>query len=194
MTQLEKFFKNLKASFFASAAIYLVTGMLLMIFPEQIAKVACYLFGGLFVKFFSCRSVSSLFSITLVSGIIIAAIGIFLMFKQDVVYSVIPFIFGIVAIIDGLINIQRAVMLARNHFPMWWLSLLFAVVAIVLGLIMAIRPFETAMFAFRFIGICFVFNGVMDMWGTYSFNKFVKDTKDDYVIEAKTEEKNGENK
>ena len=132
MTQLEKFFKNLKASFFASAAIYLVTGMLLMIFPEQIAKVACYLFGGLFVlagiylviKFFSCRSVSSLFSITLVSGIIIAAIGIFLMFKQDVVYSVIPFIFGIVAIIDGLINIQRAVMLARNHFPMWWLSLL----------------------------------------------------------------------
>ena len=133
MTQLEKFFKNLKASFFASAAIYLVTGMLLMIFPEQIAKVACYLFGGLFVlagiylviKFFSCRSVSSLFSITLVSGIIIAAIGIFLMFKQDVVYSVIPFIFGIVAIIDGLINIQRAVMLARNHFPMWWLSLLF---------------------------------------------------------------------
>ena len=49
MTQLEKFFKNLKASFFASAAIYLVTGMLLMIFPEQIAKVACYLFGGLFV-------------------------------------------------------------------------------------------------------------------------------------------------
>lgn len=50
------------------------------------------------------------------------------------------------------------------------------------------------MFAFRFIGICFVFNGVMDMWGTYSFNKFVKDTKDDYVIEAKTEEKNGENK
>ena len=167
MTQLEKFFKNLKASFFASAAIYLVTGMLLMIFPEQIAKVACYLFGGLFVlagiylviKFFSCRSVSSLFSITLVSGIIIAAIGIFLMFKQDVVYSVIPFIFGIVAIIDGLINIQRAVMLARNHFPMWWLSLLFAVVAIVLGLIMAIRPFETAMFAFRFIGICFVFNG-----------------------------------
>ena len=191
MTQLEKFFKNLKASFFASAAIYLVTGMLLMIFPEQIAKVACYLFGGLFVlagiylviKFFSCRSVSSLFSITLVSGIIIAAIGIFLMFKQDVVYSVIPFIFGIVAI-----------MLARNHFPMWWLSLLFAVVAIVLGLIMAIRPFETAMFAFRFIGICFVFNGVMDMWGTYSFNKFVKDTKDDYVIEAKTEEKNGENK
>ena len=170
MTQLEKFFKNLKASFFASAAIYLVTGMLLMIFPEQIAKVACYLFGGLFVlagiylviKFFSCRSVSSLFSITLVSGIIIAAIGIFLMFKQDVVYSVIPFIFGIVAIIDGLI--------------------------------MAIRPFETAMFAFRFIGICFVFNGVMDMWGTYSFNKFVKDTKDDYVIEAKTEEKNGENK
>ena len=47
MTQLEKFFKNLKASFFASAAIYLVTGMLLMIFPEQIAKVACYLFGGL---------------------------------------------------------------------------------------------------------------------------------------------------
>ena len=64
MTQLEKFFKNLKASFFASAAIYLVTGMLLMIFPEQIAKVACYLFGGLFVlagiylviKFFSCRS------------------------------------------------------------------------------------------------------------------------------------------
>lgn len=77
---------------------------------------------------------------------------------------------------------------------MWWLSLLFAVVAIVLGLIMAIRPFETAMFAFRFIGICFVFNGVMDMWGTYSFNKFVKDTKDDYVIEAKTEDKNGENK
>ena len=90
MTQLEKFFKNLKASFFASAAIYLVTGMLLMIFPEQIAKVACYLFGGLFVlagiylviKFFSCRSVSSLFSITLVSGIIIAAIGIFLMFNS----------------------------------------------------------------------------------------------------------------
>ena len=173
-----------------------------MIFPEQIAKVACYLFGGLFVlagiylviKFFSCRSVSSLFSITLVSGIIIAAIGIFLMFKQDVVYSVIPFIFGIVDIIDGLINIQRAVMLARNRFPMWWLSLLFAVVAIVLGLIMTIRPFGTAIFAFRFIGICFVFNGVMDMWGTYSFNKFVKDTKDDYVIEAKTEDKNGENK
>lgn len=56
------------------------------------------------------------------------------------------------------------------------------------------KTFETAMFAFRFIGICFVFNGVMDMWGTYSFNKFVKDTKDDYVIEAKTEDKNGENK
>lgn len=55
MTQLEKFFKNLKASFFASAAIYLVTGMLLMIFPEQIAKwhvifSAVFLFLRVFIS------------------------------------------------------------------------------------------------------------------------------------------------
>lgn len=122
----------------------------------------------LVIKFFSCRSVSSLFSITLVSGIIIAAIGIFLMFKQNVVYSVIPFIFGIVAIIDGLINIQRAVMLARNHFPMWWLSLLFAVVAIVLGLIMAIRPFETAMFAFPALSVSALFSTVLWICGAHT--------------------------
>lgn len=205
MSSIAKVLENLKRGFIASAAVSLALGIIMIIFPEAVGAVICYLLGGLLavagialiVKFFSCRDITSAFSVTLIGGIIIAIVGLYIIFKHETVLAIVPFVFGILAIIDGLINVQRSILLSKSGFKIWWLSLVFSVIAIILGIVMVLNPFTTAMLAFRFIGICLVFNGIMDLWGTVSFNKFIKfndgSKNADYVIENKNK-KDGENR
>lgn len=205
MSGIAKVISNLKKSFIITAVVSIALGIILIIFPETVGAVICYILGGLLtvggfyliIKFFSCRDITSVFSATLIGGIIIAVVGIYIIFKHETVLSIVPFLFGILAVIDGLINVQRSILLSKSGFRVWWVSLIFSAVAIILGIIMALNPFSTAILVFRFIGICLVFNGIMDLWGTFSFNKFIKfdngKTSADYVIENKNN-KNGENK
>lgn len=192
MSKISSFLASLKANFITASVIFILLGVILIIFPGQVANIACYVLGALLIaagvlliiKFFSLKGVSSFFSITLVCGIIFSAIGLFMIIRSDLVIAFIPFIFGIVAIIDGIIGIQRAILLAKANFKIWWLALIFSIVVSVLGIIMAVNPFESGLFVFRFIGICLVFNGLIDIWGILSFSKFFKSVKpEDYTIE-----------
>ncbi len=192
MTRLTQFFERLKADFIATSAAYLVLGLILVIFPAQVASVACYILGALLIaagivfiiKFFSCRGISSLFSLTLIGGIVLTAIGIFIITRSEIIIQIVPFIFGIIAIIDGIIALQRSLILAKVGFPFWWLSLVLSVITVALGIVVAINPFESGILAFRFIGVCLIFAGIADLWGITSLSKKIKMTKEaDYVIE-----------
>lgn len=208
MSGIAKVIDNLKKSFIITAVITIILGIILVIFPEAVGAVICYVLGGLLliggivliVKYFSCKSVTSLFSITLIGGIIIAVVGIYIIFKHETVLALVPFLFGILAVLDGLINVQRSILLSKSGLKTWWISLMFSLIAIILGVVMVLNPFSTAIIVFRFIGICLIFNGIMDLFGTASFSKFIKFNDEppanaDYVIKDKDEnKKDGENK
>lgn len=186
-----RYFNKFKISFIVSAVITFLFGLVLIIFPQQTSSVMCYIFGGLLlllgivliVKFFSVRSTSSLFSVTLVAGLILSAIGIFLLAYQNIVISMIPFVFGIFIAVDGLINIQRSIILCKHSFKAWYFALALSILSVVLGIVLIFNPFDAAIVMIRFIGISFVFNGLLDLWSTISFSKNVKFVlPDDFVI------------
>lgn len=197
MSTLTNLFAKLKANFITASVAYIALGIVLVIFPAQVAGIACYILGALLiaagllmiVNFFTMRGISSLFSITLAAGIITAAVGIFIIVRSDTVLKIVPFIIGVIAVIDGLVGLQRSVLLGRCHFSTWWLSLVFSLATLILGVVIAINPFESAIFMFRFIGICLIFTGIVDIWGIHSFNKYTAVPKDDFVIENSDTEK-----
>ncbi len=186
MTKITQFFDRLKNDFLAASAAYLVLGLILVIFPSQVASAACYILGALLIaagitliiKFFLRRGVSSLFSITLIGGIVISAIGIFIIVRSETVIQLVPFIFGVMAVIDGIIALQRSISLAKVGFPFWWLSLLLSIITVALGVAVSVNPFESGILAFRFIGICLIFAGAADLWEIISLNKKMKMSKE----------------
>lgn len=187
---MRELFNKFKWSFVISAIVSMVFGIALIIFPGQISSAICYVFGGLLVllgivlvvKFFTLRSVSSLFSVTLVAGIILAALGAFLIFYKDVAISAIPFIFGIFIGLDAIVSFQRSIILARSKFSKWWVTMLLAVLSLILGVVLVFNPFSAAIVMIRFMGVALVFNGIMDLIGTYNFTKNVEFLAPDAVV------------
>ena len=113
---MREFFHNMKLSFLLAAVLYIVLGLILLIWPGVSATVFCYAFGGILliygvvtiVSFFLRDSRQGSFVFELFLGIVAAALGLLFLLRPVIVASVLPVILGLFIVVDGLVNLKRA--------------------------------------------------------------------------------------
>ena len=99
---MREFFHNMKLSFLLAAVLYVILGLVLLIWPGVSATVFCYAFGGILliygmvaiVSFFLRDSWQGSFVFELFLGIVAAALGLLFLLRPVIVASVLPVILG----------------------------------------------------------------------------------------------------
>ena len=197
---MKYFVKCIKANYMLPAIIYALLGLLMIIWPETITRIVCYGFGGLLIVYglvliisnFSDKEKTKLSGLNTTNGLISAGIGLFFMFKYNILNESIGFVMGLVLIIDAFIKFQKCIDLQKAKFSLWWVVLLLSFMTIGLAVLVFMNPFEITGLA-TLVGVCLLLTGISDIWIITRHVKFVtspdiKNTEEVIVIDTENKD------
>lgn len=166
------FIKGLKANYTISAVICALLGLVLVIWPGTTSQIICMMLGGVLLAYGILQIVLYLFNRerTIISqgmmvlGIIFAVIGVWILFKPDMIIMTVPVIVGVLIAIHGLHNVAQAITLKKNGYENWWVAFLLGLVTVILGGVLIYNPFEAVELVVRIIGAFLIYDGLSDIW------------------------------
>lgn len=189
---MREFIRNMKINYVTASILYLVLGLVLLIWPGITSSVICLVFGVLLliygavtiIAFLIRDSKAGSFLFDLVLGIVGVALGLLLLLRPDILLSILPVVLGIYIIIDALLNVKRAIELHRMAYQRWWVILVLSLVSAALGVVILLRPYLTAEMLIRVIGFVFLYTGISDLWTLFKLGRVTKSWRKDHPIEV----------
>ena len=174
--------KQLKWNYIIEALIMVVIGIVLIIWPqgslEMMAKALAILLilaGGVMIaSYFIHKERTIAVSGGLAMGIIVAAIGVWIFIYPSPFIDFVPRLFGVFIIASGINNLAQTLSLIRSSYGLWWLSLLFALITIILGGILLFNPKFIENILVALIGGFLVFDGLTNLWTVSRVTKFTR--------------------
>ena len=164
--------KNMLASIvrnkIVSCIVLLALGILLLIAPGETLARSVRLVGiillagaviGLLIYFLSKNAERS--PLVLFESIIAAAIAIFFIAAPGVITGILPLMFGIVLLLNALLDLITALRLPRGKV----LAVLLSMLAIVAAVVIICNPNALADLITRIIGAAFIYSAVVGLLG-----------------------------
>ncbi len=153
-----------------AAGITILLGLLLLFWPDHSVNLMCMLLGAailttglVYVLGWLGRRKAGVPAFYVLPGLILCALGMWLLTKPESVVRLVQYIFGGVLIFHGVVDLQGAAVLARQRYPRWTAGLLLAVLTTGLGALILVNPFGTFAALTMLIGASLVFDGVSDL-------------------------------
>ncbi len=170
MSEFKETIKAVKLQTIITAIMFVVIGILFIVFPEESLRILCYIAGGIMIFLGVCRLVlyaielaSERHSTALASGIMLLVFGIVFVANPEIVIGLFALIFGIVMILDGIEKLQDAINGAFARQSGWWVDLIIACIVLALGLVVLIC--NTSSWVMVFAGVAMIVEGVLDFAG-----------------------------
>lgn len=179
--------KRIKTNALLSAALYAVLGLVLLVRPELSAAVLCTALGLILVvcgliditAFLRSRDGSLYAAAHLVAGVVLAAVGVWLISRPTLISVVIPRIIGVLICVHGAGDIGDALTLKKNGSSRWSAAALLGLVTLLLGAVLVFNPFEAFTTVVRIIGVFLIYDGVSDIWITTQVSKAIRQAEKD---------------
>lgn len=162
--------------------VLIVVAIFLMAKPGMALTTAVTIFGVMFLIEGIIRIISYMmeepevraFSGELMMGILLAILGLIILFNKVLFISIIPIMTGIWIIIRSIMKFQFAINLKSASAEKWELMLVSSIIMCVLGVLVIINPFEAIVALTRFIGIIILISEVVDVFESIYFLSRVK--------------------
>jgi len=159
-----------KALYMFMAIIELVFGAFLIIYPSISAQILTIILGailagvGVFniISFLMNKNAS--FRQGILSGVISAALGVAFIAQAESVLNVTSIILGVFVIFEGLTSCKRSIIMKRLDFEKWFVPLIIALVACVLGTLILIFPNFFGDAIMIIVGILLVIEAILGIW------------------------------
>ena len=116
---------------------------------------------------------------TLIPGVVLSGLGIWLMTGSDSVIALVQYVFGAVVIFHGVLDVQSSVSLMRQGAARWWLDLALSALTLALGALILINPFGTFAALVTLIGLVLIYDGLSDLWIIHRLSRMVRDLERD---------------
>ena len=134
--------KKLKWNLILMSLLYVGLGIFLVMKPGTALNIVCYALGGVvlacaavqLIRYFVVERGVFQSQLTLISGLICLALGVFLLLRSDIVVSILPIVFGLFVIFDAIGRVQNALDLRRCGYDSWKGFLLLPVLSVVLAI------------------------------------------------------------
>lgn len=164
--------KRLKTNIVISATLCILLGIVLVVWPDLSMQIVCTAIGAVLLigggvrlaAYFTEKDGSVYAQMNLITGIILAVVGIWILLQPDKVLAIIPIIVGIVIALHGVNNLQQAVSLCKEKYDKWWVALILGLLTVGLGVLLVCRPFEALDTAVMMIGLFLIYDGISDIW------------------------------
>jgi uncharacterized membrane protein HdeD (DUF308 family) len=184
---MSELLKKIKTNSLVTALLYTALGVILLAKPDLSISLLCMVLGAILlicgvvdvILFLAHRDGSLYSGFHLVAGVILGALGIWIMTQPVLIVSIIPRIIGILICIHGVCDIADAVTLQRGKFQRWGTALILALLTLLLGVILVVRPFGVLTTAVRIIGAFLLFDGLSDVWIAVCVGKVQRQAKKD---------------
>jgi len=154
-----------------AALVTIALGMLLVWWPDRSMDFLClmlgitiFAIGIIYILGWLARRKKGVPAFFVLPGVILCALGVWLMTSPDSVIILIQYIFGAILIFHGVIDLQGALALASHRWNRWWLDLLLTALTIGLGVLILLNPFGTFSALVILIGAALIYDGVSDLW------------------------------
>lgn len=161
--------KEMKKSIVVSSLLYVLIGVLLIIFPGLLLKYSIYVMsavlaivGIISVISFFVKKIGDEKNNGLFTGLIALFIAFFVYWYQGMIKDLIPLVLGFVIVVSGILTLQDAVNTMRIKSMSWIPLLITSLVKIGIGLFAVLYPDNTADLILRIIGAGFILSGLSD--------------------------------
>ena len=166
-----KLIRAAKAGYIALSAAFCALGLLLIVKPGLSADligiavgVALIAFGVVkLVGYFSKDLYRLAFQFDLAFGGLMVAIGALILIRPGTAMNLLCVVMAIEIIADGLFKGQTALDAKRFGLERWWLIALSALVAVGVGVALALRPGQGAQALVALLGAALLAEGVLNL-------------------------------
>lgn len=177
-----RFFKTLKANYLISAVLCALFGITLVVWPDISSKAVCMGLGcvlaltGLvnLIAFFVRRDGTLLSQVSMLAGIVLTVLGVWIIVDPYVLIRIIPVVIGAVMVMHGVHNLLQAMELWREKYDKWWVALLLGILTAGFGVLLITNPFEAVNTMARLIGLMLIYDGISDLWIISRISKTAK--------------------
>ena len=192
-----KVLKELKWDALLKGALYVLLGVVAFWIPETMEKTLAYLIavvlilaGAVSMICYLLRSAQdNYYRNDFLYGLVGIALGIIVLYKIELIISLVPVILGIMVLISGCAKLQDVIDMKRMNSGNWIVLLVIAGIDVLFGGLLIANPFKAATVLFRLIGVGLVFSGITDcvtiIYFADKFKRFVQDATD---VESSYEE------
>lgn len=173
---------TLKSSIINS--IFLVVfGLLLILQSEATIVTISYIIGGILVglgaiavlRFFKNSNDIIGAKLDIVYGVVCIIMGILVIRSPQAIASIIPFIIGIIIVINSATKLQYGLELRKEESELWLSTLILSIVMTICGVVLIFNPFEGAKLITRIVGIFILIYAILDFISTMVIrNTFIK--------------------
>ena len=172
-----KMLKELKWEAILTGVLYILLGIVALLIPETMQKTLGYLIGIVLIVAGAVSMICYLlrdardnyYHNEFVFGLVGIVLGVAVLYKVEVIISLIPFILGILVLFSGCSKLQDAIDLKRLSYGSWVGMLVVAVINIILGVVLICNPFQAAILLFRVLGVGLILSGASDCFSTIYF-------------------------
>lgn len=174
--------KEMKLQSLITAALFVILGIILIIYPETTAQTLCYVVGiaGVVIGIFTVlaylfRDVQkNYYRNDFIIGTVEVFLGAFVLYKAELIIELIPFILGILVVFSGLSKLQNCIDIRRMNQGNGLAFFIVAMLNIICGVVIVVVPFETVKVLFFVIAGGLLFSGITDTVATIYMAKKIK--------------------
>ena len=192
-----KALKELKWDALLKGTLYILLGLAAFLIPETMEKTLAYLMAAVLILAGAVSMVCYLlrdakqnyYRNDFLYGLIGIALGVIVLYKIELIISLVPVILGIMVLISGCAKLQDVIDIKRLNSGNWIVLLVIAVIDVVFGILLITNPFKAVSILFRLIGAGLIFSGITDCVVIFYFaDQFKRVVRDAADIESSYEE------
>lgn len=185
-----------KTGYIIISSLLMVLGALIMALPDLSVSVIGILAGAMLVAlglvklvgYFSRDLYRLAFQFDLAMGILLAVMGVILLARPHTAMNFICVALGITFLADGLLKGQMSLDARRFGLKSWWAILLFGLFVGGVGVVLVLRPTQSARIMTILLGVCTLFEGALNLIVSLFAVKIIRHQQPD-VIEIDYDER-----
>jgi len=166
--------KTFRKTMLITSAVYLVIGLLLILWPESARKIIIYAIGAAALLYGAYRIVdffvrkehlSGAVQVGVALGIACVLLGLFLIVKAELVVALLAAVIGVAVIVDSILRLQIALNLRLAGVRHWLILLVTALLTLAFGILLLFNPFTAVRVATILAGVALLIDGGFTLWG-----------------------------
>lgn len=163
--------KQLKLRSILTSILYICLGLVLIIFPWNVARSVSYVFsvmlliigGILTILYFVNKNPSSSNNRNFTTGVILIAASVYCLINIDFLIKILPVALGFTILINGIGKLVYVFELLHNGSKNFLPVLIMAGGLITLGVLLLINPFGAGILFYIMTGAGFLLGGITDL-------------------------------
>ncbi len=207
------FMKKVVRSSIITSVLLAILGILLIIASEETVIAISYIIGGVLVLLGAFGVIDYIrklktelkSELDLVYAIVTIILGVLVITHPKAIASVIPFVLGVIIIINSSSKLNYAFQLKNQDNDLWKSTLVVSLLTTICGLILIFNPFTAATLFTRIVGIIILVYAVLDIISSLTIRKNIiklhnaleeniNTTSEAEVIEEETKEEKKKDK